>query len=91
MDDLIPPMKSEFTRADVGENMFMILNGAERSNSVASYTMDPEKSFRIQQIVFKFDSSAKNIEIFQKNNDFNHGTGDLSDTCFIDFNGPGDP
>lgn len=91
MDDLIPPMKSEFTRADVGENMFMILNGAERSNNVASYTMDPEKSFRIQQIVFKFDSSAKNIEIFQKNNDFNHGTGDLSDTCFIDFNGPGNP
>lgn len=87
-------MPSEFTRADAGGSMFMIFNGTQRSpNPVldfgAKFEIDEQAGFRSQQIVFKFDSSASHIEIFQKNNDPNFGTGAFEDTCLVDFKGSG--
>ncbi|MDO4904267.1 MAG: hypothetical protein Q4A16_01735 [Lautropia sp.] len=41
----------------------------------------------MQQIVFKYDSGANTLEIFQKNTDDSWGSGALEDTCFIDPTG----
>ena len=76
-----------FSRLDVGGNMFMVLNLMRRYPTPigVTQTVEPLQSFRTQQAVFKFNSSAQTIDIYQYNTDSAFGTGPLDDTCYVNF------
>lgn len=78
-----------FSRLDVGGNMFMMLNAMRRYPNPLGVTqkLDVAQMFRTQQAVFKFNSSAQTIDIFQYNTDEAFGTGSLEDTCYVNFRG----
>ena len=83
----IPMPIPVFSRLDVGRNMFMILNLMRRYPNPAgvSQKLDIDQAFRTQQAVFKFNSSAQTIDIYQYNTDSAFGTGPLDDTCYVNF------
>lgn len=83
----IPMPIPVFSRLDVGRNMFMILNLMRRYPNPAgvSQKLDIDQAFRTQQAVFKFNSSAQTIDIYQYNTDSGFGTGPLDDTCYVNF------
>ena len=73
----IPMPIPVFSRLDVGGNMFMVLNLMRRYPTPigVTQTVEPLQSFRTQQAVFKFNSSAQTIDIYQYNTDSAFGTG----------------
>ena len=83
----IPIPVPVFSRLDVGGNMFMVLNLMRRYPTPigVTQTVEPLQSFRTQQAVFKFNSSAQTIDIYQYNTDSGFGTGPLDDTCYVNF------
>ena len=83
----VPVPVPVFSRLDVGGNMFMILNLMRRyANPLGvEQKLDVTQNFRTQQAVFKFNSSAQTIDIFQYNTDSGFGTGALEDTCYVNF------
>lgn len=82
-----------FTRVDVGQNMFMIVNLIRRywNPEGVLQKIDGLQEFRYQQAVFKFNleqgSEANFIHIYQKNTDEFFGTGGLEDTCYVPIRG----
>lgn len=84
------PGAPEFTRLDVGGNMFMMVNVAKTYANPADIKqkLDTDQTFRIQQMVFKFDSEKETIDIYQQNTDedWKVGTGGFQDTCYVSFN-----
>ena len=76
-----------FTRLDVGGAMFMMLNTSRRYPDPQGVVQDEDSKdpYRTQQAVFKFNSLAQTIDIYQKNNDKGFGTGTLDDTCLVSF------
>lgn len=76
-----------FTRLDVGGAMFMMLNTSRRyaNPQGVEQKADADEPYRTQQAVFKFNSLAQTIDIYQKNNDKGLGTGTLDDNCIISF------
>lgn len=84
------PSVPEFTRLDVGGNMFMMVNVAKTyaNPDGIKQKLDTDQTFRIQQMVFKFDSEKETIDIFQRNTDedWKVGTGGFQDTCYVSFN-----
>lgn len=76
-----------FTRLDVGGAMFMMLNTSRRYANPQGVVQEADATdpWRTQQAVFKFNSLAQTVDIYQKNNDKGLGTGTLDDNCIVSF------
>lgn len=67
--------------------MMMVLNTFRRyvNPSDVKQDLDLQQVYRTQQAVFKFNSQAKTIDIYQLNTDTGFGSGPLDDTCYVNF------
>ncbi|MDO5103020.1 MAG: hypothetical protein Q4D91_09010 [Lautropia sp.] len=83
----VPPSVPLFSRFDVGGEMLMILNTFRRyaNPTRVKQDLDVPQTYRTQQAVFKFNSQAETIDIYQLNTDTGFGTGSLDDTCYVSF------
>lgn len=83
------PTIPEFTRLDAGGDMFMLINATKTYDNPLNIQqkLDVLQTFRIQQMVFQFNSLADDIKIFQRNTDesWTAGTGGFEDICTVNF------